>query len=89
MREKADTQIATNTASARKTGNVITRYQLWSESDPSKVITVSLWESKEAWEQWRDGVPAERAKMPADNCFAPPSPWVKIEGDNYSVIQEV
>ncbi len=90
MKDKADAQIGFNTASVKKTGDVLTRYQLWSQSDPSKVITVSIWKSKEAFDNWRESTQAERAQLPEDsNPFAPPSPWVKIEGDGYDPIQEV
>ncbi|MEE9247799.1 MAG: antibiotic biosynthesis monooxygenase [Dehalococcoidia bacterium] len=90
MKDRAAAQISENTASAKKTGDVLLRYQLWSESDPSKVITMSIWKSKEAWEKWREISQAERGQMPSDsNPFAPPSPWVKIEGDNYEPIKEV
>ncbi len=90
MMDKAQAQIAENTVSAKKTGDVIARYSLASQTDPMKIITTFIWKSKEAWGKWREAARAERAQNPSSAApFQPPSPWSKIEGDNYEASQEI
>ena len=91
MVEKAKAQIELNTASAKKSGGVVSRSSLWSHSDPLKVSTVTFWKSKEDWEKWRKGLQAERAAHPptGDSPWAGESPWAKIEGDEYDATKLV
>ena len=85
MMEAAQASIAERTASAKRSAGFISRYVLMSTSDPLKVTTVALWETREAMEKWREAARVKSAKNPRSG----PSPWAKIDGDEYDVLQQV
>ena len=86
--EQAKAQVAENTALSQKTGDVIARYMLMSQSDPLKLITVAIWKSKEARDKWRAARYPQGTSRPSRPPDAP-RVWAKIEGDDYDASQEI
>lgn len=83
MVEGAKKQVVDNTKVAKATGQVAGRYMLLSQKDSHKLVTVTLWNKKEAIAEYIKNVVADIKKR------GEPDPWGTIEGDEYEVTQLV
>lgn len=64
----------------KRSPDAIEIYKLVSEKDSTKLTTVTVWKSKEAWQKWNDARKAQATQSGSDSHNL----WVKVEGDNYN-----
>ena len=55
----------------------VASYKMVSQTNPANITTVTIWKSKEAWQEWND---ARKAKAKSGGA---PTLWEKVEGDNF------
>lgn len=77
-------ELGKNTEVLKKAGGAVSRYMFVSPMDPQKATIVTFWKDKQAMEK---GWATVRAYSAAKNPPAGPSPWAKVERNEYDVVQ--
>jgi hypothetical protein len=79
MLEGAKKQVRDNTRVAKSTGQVHSRYMLYSKSDANNLVTVTLWNKRSAPDLYVSKVIEDIKKRNE------PDPWKSIEGDEFDI----
>jgi hypothetical protein len=79
LEDQSSAKIIINTTIARNTGAVIHRYNLVSQKNPLRVITLTFWNRESAIDEFKENA------VGASKLIGGESPWTSIEGDTYDV----